>query len=136
MKFKTIHTLIVLAIAISMMSCKTKQEIAQESQFQEEIDARAAESKLLFDQSGLDPNSADKLSETMQGIDSELMNFLATDPDADARRATLKRLMDQRNQAIKSTMTDEQYKNYIKALRERSNRISNTIGGPAKNTGG
>lgn len=135
MKIKTHYFLFVLALAISISACKTKKEMAEESQFQDIIDARSAESKLLLDQSGLDPAAAETLAETLKSLDLELMNFLATDPSVDARRATLKRLMAERNQKLQGSMTDEQYAKYIEAQRILSEEKNKKIGAPAKDSG-
>ncbi len=126
---------IILSLGLVLTSCKTKKILPEDKNLQQ-VQERVSENEALMSEAGLDGDLSAQLVAELEKIDLELMHFLATDPDNDAKRLKFKDLMDRRRQLLMDGMTPEEYAAYRKAVNEKSRKKSETFGGPLVKPGG
>lgn len=122
--------IVLLAGFLFSSSCKTKEELLQEEKYKKELEKRANQLSDALSAAGLEGDAASDLVDKIKDIDTELMNFLASDPSNDLRSQRLKEFMERRDGSIRASMTDEQYLAYRKALLEKSRKKAIEKGKP------
>ena len=126
---------LILTLGLITTSCKTKKILPEDKNLQQ-VRERVSENEELMGEAGLDGDLSAQLVAELEKIDLELMHFLATDPDNDAKRLKFKDLMDRRKQLLMDGMTAEEYASYRKAVVEKSRKKSKEVGGPLIKPGG
>jgi len=128
---KRVSMLLLLCYSLLLMcSCKTKQAIAEENRFQQELDDRAAKQNEALANAGVDADQANSLVDKMKEMDEKLMNFMASDPSTSERSQFLSDMMREREAMIRGSMSPEEYEAYRNALLEQTMKKSREEGAP------